>query len=76
MYTHTHTHTHIYMSAWVAHMVKHLPLAQVMIPHRVLGSSPTLGSLLSGECASPSPTAPPFPALALSLSLTLSQINK
>jgi len=35
---------------------------------RVLGPSPALGSLLSGEPASPSPSAPP-PACALSWSL-------
>ena len=51
---------------WVAQLVKHLPLAQVMIPG--LGSSPLSGSLLSGESAFPS--APP-PACALALS----QIN-
>ena len=47
----------------MAQSVKPLPLAQVMI----LGSSPVLASLLSGVSASPS--APPYPAHALSLSL-------
>ena len=41
---------------------------------RVLGSSPALGSLLSGESASPSA---PCPALVLyTLSLSPSQIDK
>ena len=38
---------------------------------RVLGSSPKSGSLLSGESASPSPSAPP-PAFAFMHSLSLS----
>ena len=38
-------------------VVKHLPFDQVMIG--VLRWSLTLGSLLSGEPASPSPSAPP-----------------
>ena len=51
-------------------MVKHLPLAQVMIPG-VLEWNPVFGSLLSGESASPSPSAIP-PACDLWLSLSLS----
>ena len=51
--------------------VKHPPWAQVMIPW-ALGWSPTLGSLLSGEPASPSP----LPLLVLSLPLSSSLSNK
>ena len=40
-------------------VVEHLPLAQVMILG-VLGQSPMLGSLLSGESASPSSCAHPL----------------
>ena len=65
----------------MAQWVQRLPLAQVMI--RVLGWSPTSGSVLIGESASPSTSAaPPAHTLFLSLSLThslvraLSQINK
>jgi len=54
--------------AWVAQMVKHLPLAQVMIPGSWDGA-PAWGSLLGGEPASPS-TVPPACALSLY------QINK
>ena len=54
--------------AWVAQLVKHLPLAQVMI----LRWSPSLDSLLNGEPASPSAV----PLLVLSLSLSFYQINK
>ena len=47
-----------FRSTWAAQLVKHLPLAQVMIPEswnqspriRVLGSSPVSGSLLLGIC--------------------------
>uniref|UniRef100_A0A8C7C5C5 Uncharacterized protein n=1 Tax=Neovison vison TaxID=452646 RepID=A0A8C7C5C5_NEOVI len=39
---------------------------------RVLGSSPTLGSLLSGKPASPSPSAAPLFVFPLSLCLSLS----
>ena len=53
--------------AWVAQWVKRLPSAEVMISG-VLGSSPTLGSLLREESASPSPSSS---AHALSLSLSL-----
>ena len=42
---------------------------------RVLGLSPALGSLLSGESAFPS-ALPLAPAFFLSLALSLSQINK
>lgn len=55
---------------WVAQSFKHLPLAQVMI----LGSwdgTPALGSLLSREFASPSPSA----LAPCSCSLCLYQIN-
>ena len=55
--------------SWVAQPIKHLPLAWVMIPGGVLGSSPTSGSPLGGASASPS-------LLACSLSLSLSQINE
>ena len=53
-------------------LVKYLSLGPVMIP----GSwdqalSPALGSLLSGEPAPPSPSAPPL-ARALTLSFSLS----
>ena len=51
----------------VAQSIKCLALARH--DPRVLGSSPILGSLLSGEPASPSPSATP-PACALSLSLS------
>ena len=47
-------------------VIKRLPSAQVMIPARVLGLSPALGSLLSRKAASPSPTPPAcVPSLAL-----------
>ena len=52
--------------AWVAQLFKHLPCAQVMIPEGWGGVPPTSGSLLSGESASPSPSAAP-PAYGLSL---------
>ena len=54
--------------ARVAQSVKCLSLAQVMMDPRVLELSPTLGSLLRGEPASPSPPAPPPSSLSLSLS--------
>ena len=51
---------------WVAQLVKRLPLAQVMIPVS-WDPGPTLGSLLSREFASPSPSVSPTPpACALS----------
>ena len=55
------------MGAWVAQLVKCLPLAQVMIPES--WSSPASGSLLRRE------TASPFPSVPLP-SHSLSQINK
>ena len=64
---HLWTGSNLPWGAWVAQSVKHLPLAQVMIsgswdqsPHQ----APC--SVLSGESASPSPSASP-PALSLSL---------
>ena len=48
----------------VAQLVKCLPSAQV------IGWSPTLGSLLSGDCASSSPSASPACMIAFSLSLS------
>ena len=57
------------MGAWVAQLVKRLPLAQVMTP-RVLGWRPASGSLLVGESASPSTPALTC-ALPLSYSLSL-----
>ena len=48
-----------------AQLVMCLPLAWVMMPG-VLGSSPTSGPLLSGECAS-SPSAPSSLILSISL---------
>ena len=59
--------------AWVAQSVKHLPSTQVMILG-VLGSSPILGSLPSGEPTSPSLSAWPCPLLVLAFSLC--QLNK
>ena len=50
-------------NAWVAYLLKCLPLAQAM----VLGLSPMSGSLLSGEPTSPPLSAVP-PACALSSS--------
>ena len=65
-------------SAWVAQLVKRLTLG-FSSGHdlRVVRSSPTLGSALSGESLSPCPCPSPC-ALSLShvLSLSLSQINK
>jgi len=52
---------------WLSSLSVCLPSAQVMISG-ALGSSPTSGSLLSGESASPSPPLPP--------PYCLSQINK
>ena len=54
--------------AWVAQSVKHLPSAQVMTLGTP-GMSPTLGSLLSGEPASPSPASPPLLVCSLSFSV-------
>ena len=59
---------------WVAQLVKHLPLAQVMIL-RFWDEVPSLGSLLSRESASPS--APPHScSLSFMLALCLSKIFK
>ena len=55
--------------------MKHLPSAQVMIPGSWDGAQITSGSLLSGEPASPSPSAAP-PAYALSLSQNIDKIFK
>ena len=68
----------------MAQSVKHLPLAQVMIPgswdgapHAVgCGGGGGGGFLLSREPASPFPLPIPPPTGASSLSLSLSQINK
>ena len=60
---------------WVAQLVKHLPLAQVMIPEsqdRAWSRAPQAGSLLLP--ASPSVSLPP--RAAPPPSLILSQINK
>ena len=59
------------LGTWVAQLVRHLPLAKVMISGgrgRGLspGMSPTSGSLRSGESASPS--APPHCLCSLSVS--------
>ena len=70
--------------AWVAQSVKHLTLMQVLIS-RFIGSSPTMGSLLTAQSLEPAwnSVAPSFSAppllvlcLSLSLSLSLSKINK
>ena len=58
-----------------AQLVKHLPLAQVMIlksQDRAPGSSSASGSLLNGGSASLSSSAPPTPVPVLSVLLTLS----
>ena len=47
-----------FWGAWVAQSVKHLPLAQVIIPG-CWDQDPSLGSLLSGESISSTPSAPP-----------------
>ena len=54
------------MGVWVAQLVKHLPLFQVMIPGFLDGAP--LGSLLSREPASPSPSVV-LPSCLLSFSL-------
>ena len=59
--------------AWVAQLVKHLPLAQVVIP----GSSDRVSwwaACSAGSLLLLLPTTPP--ACAVSLSCSLSQINK
>ena len=67
-----------FRGAWVAHSVKCVTLAQVMISWFV-GSSPISGSVLTAQrlkpasnSVSPSLSATPLPALGLSLS----KINK
>ena len=52
---------------WMAQLVKHLPLVQVMIWGP--GIEPRVVSMLGGESASPSPSACHSPCYALSLSL-------
>ena len=66
--------------AWEAQSVKHLTSAQVMIS-LFIGSNPTPGSVLTArslepasDSVSPSLSAPPL--LVLSLSVSLSKINK
>ena len=59
---------------WVAQSVRHLPSAQVLNPGSWDQDPRWLSSLLSGESASPSPSAPPTPLL-YSLSLSLKWIN-
>ena len=59
------------MPGWLSWLSVYLQQLSLSDPG-VLGSSPTLGSLLSGESASPSPSAPPL----LVLFLTLYKINK
>ena len=67
---------------WVAQSVEHLTSAQVMISQFV-SSSPVSGSVLTAQSlepasdsVSPSLSAPPLLMLCLSLSLSLSKINK
>ena len=67
-----HSYQLICWSTWVAESIKDLPLAQAMIQPKVLWSSPTLGSLLSGMPASPSPPR----SCSLSLSVTVSLSDK
>ena len=54
---------------WVAQLVNHLTLAQVMIP-RFVGSSPTLGSMLAAQSLEPASDSV-SPSLSLSLFLLL-----
>ena len=68
--------------AWVAQLIKHPTLAQVMIS-RFVSSSPVSGSVLTArslepasDSVSPSLSAPPQLMLALSLSLSLSLCQK
>ena len=72
----------LYRAAWVAQLVKHLTSAQVMISLFV-SLSPTLDSALIAQSlepaldsVSPAFSAPPLLVRSLSLSLSLSQINK
>ena len=62
-----------FRGAWVAQLVKHLTLAQVLIS-RFMSSSPTLGSVLTAQSlepasdsVSPSLSAPPPLMLCLAL---------
>ena len=62
-----------FRGAWVAQSVEHLTSAQVMIS-RFVGSSPTLGSVLTvrslepaSDSVSPSLSAPPLLMLSLCL---------
>ena len=58
-----------FWSAWVAHQMERLTLAQVMIS-RFMNSSPTSGSVLSAHIFSlPSCSAPTLLGHALTLSL-------
>ena len=57
------------MGTWVVQLVKHLPLAQVMILG-VLRLNLASGSLLSGECESAPPSSS-LPACVLSHLLSL-----
>ena len=63
----------VYRSPWVAQLVKHLTLAQIMIS-LLMGSSPTSGSVLTAQSLEPasdsvSPSlSDPSPACSLSLS--------
>ena len=61
--------------AWVAQSVKHLTSAQVMIS-QLVGSSPTLGSVLTAQSLEPaldsvSPSLPAPPLLMLCLSVSV-----
>ena len=67
----------MFWDAWVAQLVEHPTLAQVMIS-RFVGSSPALGFVLTAQSlesasdsVSPSPSAPPLLSLSLSLSFSL-----
>ena len=61
-----------YQGAWMAQLLSISLWLRSWSHPRVLGSSPALGSLLSRESASPSPTHP----AVFSLSVSLRQINK
>ena len=71
-----HVRVKTHWGTWGAQLVKHPTLAQVMISWSV-GPSPALGSVLTAQSldpaldpVSPSLSAPPPPALCLSLSLS------
>ena len=81
-YTSMELETKELRGTWVAQLVKHQTLAQVMISQFV-GSSPTSGSVLTAQSlepaydsVSPSLSAPPLTVLSVSLSLSLSLKNK